>query len=217
MMAVSDPEKVKLLLERGANVNALSAAKGSALLIASKIRSGTASARLLLQHGADPRLTPRSGDSRAPLGAAALVGNAELLPALHAAGDAVQGAMRDSVRNGFLDVVRTLLDLGVPVDEPDPSGITPLARAATSNDIDIATLLIQRGADVNKVDKYGYSPIMYAASVDYGDSRMIGLLLKAGARLDTVSKNGQTALALATTYGNQRFVPALSTRKSVAE
>ena len=78
--------------------------------------------------------------------------------------------------------VRALLDAGAQVDEADDDGITVLSWAAIANRVEMARLLIQRGADVNHVDKKGMTPLLYAASIDFGDSAMIDLLLKSGAQ-----------------------------------
>ena len=52
-------------------------------------------------------------------------------------------------------------------------------------------------------------PVLLAASIDFGDTAMIELLLKAGARVDVRTPEGKTALDLAREYGHQRFVPVL--------
>ena len=44
------------------------------------------------------------------------------------------------------------------------------------------------------------TPLLYAASIDYGDSAMIDLLLKSGADGNARTKEGQTAAALARQY-----------------
>ena len=54
------------------------------------------------------------------------------------------------------------------------------------------------------------TPLLYAASIDFGDSSMIDLLLKAGARRDARSKEGATALELARKYGHTHLVASLT-------
>ena len=48
------------------------------------------------------------------------------------------------------------------------------------NRVGLARLAIQRGADVNHVDKKGMKPLLYAASIDFGDSAMVELLAQIG-------------------------------------
>ena len=62
------------------------------------------------------------------------------------------------------DAVRALLDAGARVDEP--------GRSRAPRD--------PRGADVNHVDKKGMKPLLYAASIDFGDSAMVELLAQVG-------------------------------------
>ena len=109
-----------------------------------------------------------------------------------------------------IDSVRALLDLGARVDEADDDGITLIAWTAITNQVDIARLLIQRGANVNHVDKKGMTPLLYAASIDFGDSQMIDLLLKAGADRQARTKDGLTAFDLARMYKHTHLIPALS-------
>ena len=73
----------------------------------------------------------------------------------------------------------------------------------------MARLLIQRGADVNHVDKKGMTPLLYAASIDFGDSAMIDLLLRSGAQPGTRDKEGLTALDLARKYNHTHLLASL--------
>jgi ankyrin repeat protein len=54
---------------------------------------------------------------------------------------------------------------------------------------DVPTALIGAGADVNNLDSVGSTPLRHAASVDFGDTEMVRLLL-AGWR-----ENGSAFLA----------------------
>jgi ankyrin repeat protein len=69
--------------------------------------------------------------------------------------------------------------------------------------------LISRGADVNYIDSFGESALHYAAGMDFGDTRMIELLLRSGADVKLRTKDGQTPLALAKKYGNTELQKAL--------
>lgn len=74
---------------------------------------------------------------------------------------------------------------------------------------ELARLLIARGADVNRVDG-GMTPLLYAASIDHGDSAIVDLLLKAGARPDVRGPDGLTALDLARQRNHLHLVASLS-------
>lgn len=86
-----------------------------------------------------------------------------------------------------------------------------------ANRTDIARLLIERGADVNHVDKKGMTPLLYAASIDFGDSAVVELLLKSGANPQAKTKEGLTPAELAKKYGHMHLERALRTRVSASQ
>ena len=221
MMAAPDAEKMKLLIERGANVNARSETKYTALMVAAQYGThSTAAIRLLLAHGADASQSQGQPLFNAdPLFLAAYGGNAEVLPDLLKAGASLNGEMRligtsnsdaisGAVRHGYLDVAETLVKLGAPVDRTD-ARITPLVKAVLGDQVEMAKFLIAKGADVNHVDGNGMTPLLYAASIDFGSPAMIDMLLKAGARADMKTKEGKTALELARQYRHTHLIPSL--------
>ncbi|MGA2878649.1 MAG: ankyrin repeat domain-containing protein [Bryobacteraceae bacterium] len=223
MLAAPDVSKMKLLLERGANADARAKNRYSALLVAANYPGSSAAMNLLLDHGATVRLPKGQG---APLFnaqsmlLAAFAGNADMVDRLHKAGERVDDKMNllgmfpetpllMLATTHRTDAVRALLDAGARVDEADDDGITVLSWAAIANRVDIARLLIQRGADVNHVDKKGMTPLLYAASIDFGDSTMIDLLLKSGAQPSARTKEGLTALDLAHKYNHNHLLTSL--------
>ena len=75
-----------------------------------------------------------------------------------------------------------LLDLGAKVNGQQPNSDGPLIFAVQNHQVEAARLLIERGADVNRPGDKGRTPLMHAAIADFGDARMVELLVKAGAR-----------------------------------
>ena len=221
MMAAPDADKMKLLIERGANVNARSETKYTALMVATQHRESTAAVRLLLAHGADASQSQGQPLFNAdPLFLAAYAGNAEVLPDLLKAGASLTGEMRligtsstdpisGAVRHGYLDVARVLVELGAAVDRTD-ARITPLVKAVLGDQVEMARFLISKGADVNHVDGNGMTPLLYAASIDFGSPAMIDMLLAAGARTDMKTKEGKTALELAERYHHTHLIASLN-------
>jgi hypothetical protein len=109
-------ESVKLLLDRGALVNAQNDSGGTALMYAV---DDTEKTKLLLEHGADPNL--RSGEGRTALMIA--VANAQSFP-----------------------VVKLLLEKGADAKMSLPDGRGTLALALNSSDPRLASLLLEQGA-----------------------------------------------------------------------
>ena len=224
MAAAPDVEKMRLLLDRGANVNARAQSRFSALMVAAQFQESAPAINLLLDRGAQVGPPAEGGApvfNANPFFLASYAGNAAVLKRLHDAGAKIDEPMLligtsrttpllGAFKFGDADVARALFDLGTPIDFADGNGITMLGRAALNNEVSMAQELIARGANVNVVDKLGMTPLLWAASMDFGDPAMIELLLKSGARADARNKDGLTALELARKYGHTEVIAALS-------
>jgi ankyrin repeat protein len=86
------------------------------------------------------------------------------------------------------------------LDEPMPSGLTPLMMACQQGEVKMVEKLLTYGADVNKKKtETGETALMYAAII--GHAELVGLLLKKGnskaAAWRGRGKNGKTAAAAA--------------------
>jgi ankyrin repeat protein len=221
MLAVPDVEKMTMLIDHGANVNARRPGTGyTALMMAALYADSAPAIRLLLNRGAAADKGEAFGKAY-PLALAALAGNADSVKLLHDAGEPVDDIFDYAglssaaplllmVPTDNMAVARALLDGGAVVDRPDPEGLTALHWAVLGNHVDIAELLIAHGADVNRADKHGMTPLLYAASIDFGDSAMIDLLLKSGARRDARTSENLTALDLVRKYKHTHLEPRLS-------
>jgi ankyrin repeat protein len=227
MMAAPDVEKMTLLLDRGADVNARANSRFSALMVAAQYQEADPAINLLLDRGAQVAV-PAAGApvfNANPFFLSSYAGNAKSLKRLLAAGGKLDEAMiaigtsrttpmLGAFKFGDIEVARTLLDLGAPVDFADGNGITMLGRAVLNNDIEMARMLIARGATVNVADKMGMTPLLWAANIDFGDTQMIELLLQSGAKADVRNKDGLTPLELARKWGHANLIPALSATKA---
>ncbi|HEX3879103.1 MAG TPA: ankyrin repeat domain-containing protein [Bryobacteraceae bacterium] len=224
MMAAPDPEKCALLLKRGAAVNAKTKNRYTALMIAAN-HAAFQSVRMLLDRGAE--IEPAPGQP-AQYGVTAFdfavwSGDIESMEALRRRGAKIDGSM---LFNGLFPVtplsiavfqdnvpmVRALIQAGAPVNRPQPDetvGVTPLGWAVFKNDTETAALLITAGADINHVDKFGYTPLHWAANVDYGDTAMLELLLKAGAKPTLRTPAGLTAADLAVKFKHSKHLAVL--------
>ena len=70
--------------------------------------------------------------------------------------------MLTAAREGRLDIVELLLDLGMDVDIVDESEMRALNIAAGSGAVDIVKLLIARGADIDRPTKHYGGPLGFA-------------------------------------------------------
>jgi len=218
MAAATDPEKARLLIERGADVNATAATGFSALYVAATHRGSSPVLRLLLAHGAKI-LPPRGVMFNAfPAALAALAGDGENVALLREAGDDLSNTM---LFNGTASI--TLSRLAAGDDRPeiiyevlgeelkiDPTRADSLLiSAVVRNQLGAAERLIRLGANINFADEHGYTPALYAATVDPGDTAMLELLIRQGADLSIVAKDGQTALSNARRFGHTQLVEVL--------
>lgn len=195
MMAATDPDKVKLLISRGADVKARSDSAADALTIASAYRGTAASIQALLDAGAQPKTPAGKRLRSSPLVFASMTGDLETVKLLLAHGadpEAAAGGntpISQAVTFGYPDVVRALIAAGASVSMRESSGINLLHWAAITGRPELIPTLVQAGVPINATDENGYTPLMYAATIDFGDTAIIKALLKNGA--DASIRNGE--------------------------
>jgi len=106
-------------------------------------------------------------------------------------------ALHWAARNGHLDAVGLLLDMGAPSDTRcQMFGWTPLCHAISQGKPAVAKLLIERGTDIHSRDQQGLTPLHLAARA--GISDIASLLLEHGAAVNArESVDGNTPLHFA--------------------
>jgi len=98
--------------------------------------------------------------------------------------------------------VEPLLNLGVDPNLRDEEGLTPLHRALMHNDLynaEVVDLLLRRGADPNVRGRDGNTPLHLAA--EFNRVQAVALLLKHGADPDARNARGETPLHIAAGEG----------------
>jgi len=159
------PEIVRLLLEKGADVNYRDSLTGETALT---IAAGFAPAEtvgLLLERGAEVDVVETMTSFTALINAASI---------------------------GRSDSVRLLLGRGAKVNLADRDDMTPLHYAAVhGKNPETARLLLAGGANVNARSKSGYTPLMCTS---YALKEMVALILKGGADVNAKSSKGETVL-----------------------
>lgn len=211
MMAADDPAKVKLLIDRRADVRAKAKTGFTALMTTTTYFGTSGTVKLLLEHGAEARPAQGVIFDASPVVMAAMAGDCDSLRLLLAKGADPNRRMNligsfpisplfAAIGFGEPSTVEALLEGGASLRERDADNMTALDWAVLAHHTDEVKALIKAGADVNAVDRYGYTPLLYAATVDFGDADVANILLQAGADPNVKDKNGKTALAQASEY-----------------
>jgi ankyrin repeat protein/alpha/beta superfamily hydrolase len=224
MLAASDPEKVKLLLERGADVNARAATGITPLMVAARYRGNVEVVRLLLQKGAKPKVDKGievRNDASAlffavmardvPMAGALLNAGAKLEDKMKILGNLVTSPMAYATFGGDSAMVEFLTGWGANPNEVDTDSVSVLAWATIGNHLGTVQALLARGAQVNYVDSLGMTPLLYAASINFGDTAVVEKLIASGADLKAKNKEGLTAPDLAKKYNHTAIATLLAT------
>ena len=225
---------VKLLIQRGADVNVANM-YGATALMAAAAADDMDSVRLLVEAGADINARPNMnvdgfifGGGRTPLMWAAFLGNEPLAKLLLERGAKIDvftpvgSALGQAAWGGRVGLARLLLDAGAPVDQRDLiANYTPLHWAASSelSSPALVELLLSRGADANAeggqpVDSFlgvSQTPLMLARK--RGGTPIVQSLIKAGAKASSqVTKPRGKAQGEANTTAEaiQRALPPLT-------
>lgn len=141
-------ETIKLLVSRGADVNAHDD-DGETALLAAVCGAQAETTQLLIENGANVH-------TRLPGGASAL----------H------QAVTTDQATNTgtMLEIVDQLLEKGLAIDDRDDDGHTALHEASLYGRVDLMNGLIARGANVNAKDKWQDTPLDRACLNGYTDA-----------------------------------------------
>ncbi|XP_025159696.1 ankyrin repeat domain-containing protein 17 isoform X2 [Harpegnathos saltator] len=214
---------VHLLLSHGADVDARSSTKNSALIygcaggyeeVAAAKAGYVPIAKILLEHGAMCK-TQSSEFKETALTLASYKGHLEMVRLLLEADASQKYDINDlnmalvvTSIGGYIEVARLLLDSGAQVDTETDSAESSLLLAAWRGHTELVKLLLDRGANINKTNIQGYNSLMQASRA--GHMETVALLLSEGAIVNTQNnKTSETALILACHGGFLRVVEYL--------
>jgi ankyrin repeat protein len=216
-VAQDDIERVRLLLEQGADINARAWLERTPLMDACsreasmlhKLRDNLSTSTSKSQEDRAPgikdwpRIDPkqifammdrkREYDDTLPQDDPALV---RLLLEYGAKVDAVdqlgQTALMMAAGAGRVETARLLLEYGADPRAQDGEEKTSLMHAAEARRLEMVQLLLERGADIDYRTSRGFTLLMLAA--EGGRVEIAQLLVARGQAVNTVSLNGYTAL-----------------------
>ena len=211
LLQASNLSTAKLLLEKGADVEAAQTDGVTALMLAAQ-GGHEAVAQLLLQHSAD--VAAARNDGATALMYAALGGHEAVAQLLLQHGADVAAASNNgftalmlAAQGGHEAVAQLLLQHGADVAAASNDGWTALMFAAKGGHVAVAQLLLQHGADVAAAQDDGDTALMCAAKG--GHVAVAQLLLQHGADVAAARNDGVTALMLAALGGQEEVAKML--------
>ncbi|WOG28592.1 ankyrin repeat domain-containing protein [Endozoicomonas sp. 8E] len=180
-------ELAEVLINNGADVNAVMAEKGVTPLFFAAQNNHTDIVKLLINKGVNVD-APQTKDGATPLSIA--------------------------VQKGCNDSVKLLLNAGADPNATLSNGVTPLYIAAFRGNSESMQLLLEKGADLDSRTKLGVTPLFAADARD--NIECVKLLLNAGAKIN-VRASDAAPLTIATRMGCTTWGEALSAFDSLAE
>lgn len=113
----------------------------------------------------------------------------------------------DALRSEDSSLLDAKLAQGIDVNNARLDGWRPLPFSIANRKAVSAVWLLENGADANSMDGGGNNAIFWAVKVK--DERLIALLLHRGANPCQVGVNGETAISMATEYGDAALLNGL--------
>lgn len=214
--AFGTPEAVKLLLDRGADVDAKNQFEATALIFGA---NDPDKARLLVAKGANVNAVSKNGRT-ALMSAATCDGCSETVGLLLSKGAEAKGkdrvgntALYAAAQANDLESMRLLLEHGADAGGGDGGGFTPLMVAAGHCNVPAMRLLLSKGADVNATNAF-------AGEVKFGKIQLVHMsalmlatpgcsvdavkaLLDAGAKVNEKDMRNMTPLMLSVASEHQ--------------
>ncbi|KAL7950547.1 ankyrin repeat-containing domain protein [Trichoderma barbatum] len=193
LAAIQNPEALRILIKKGANLAAVDNDGLSALHFAAYWGS-VDSARILLKNGANRELVNKTGstplllleDGETPLSAAIRGGHVKVVGLLLQNGSDPTVVLKSGLTPTIIassseqiQILDILLSYGANISISSQDGFTPLMAASMNLQMDTIRYLLEKGADITATDISSRSALYYV--ITKGGSATIRLLLKSGA------------------------------------
>jgi len=195
-------EVVKLLIEKGADVNAKYSDE-NALILALK-NGHTEVGKLLIEKGVEVNEKMRDGNTTLFL--ALERGYIEVVKLLFDRGAEFKATERLLYNtlilvsaNGHLEAVKFLIEMGAKVNTKDPYQNTPLKMASRNGHTEVAILLIEKDSEINAKESKRNTPLILA--LENKHTEVAKLLIEKGAIVNGTEMNAKTPLNLALENG----------------
>jgi ankyrin repeat protein len=225
---------VKLLLERGAPIEARFGNASLTALHKAVFRNKTEIVELLLNHGAPLEARANYDDdasgvapSTTPLHVAVLRSSPYIMELLLQRGANMSARDKNgmmplhlAVSSDRMDIVKLLLDRGAPIEARfGNASLTPLHQAVLWNKTEIVELLLNNGAPLEALAKYdndafgaalSVTPLHFAAL--HSSPAIVELLLQRGANVSARDHEGKMPLHQAVSAGRMDIVELLVSR-----
>ena len=208
------PEDIPEILDRGAEVNAVTKSGHTPLFIASKM-GRLEVVEMLLEKGAEVDAASKSGAT--PLFMASHYGHLEVVKELLERRAAVDAAMNDGTtplyiasQQNRLEVVKVLLRERAAVNAAKNDGTTPLYVASQEGHLEVVKVLFVEGAAVDAARNNGETPLFIASQQDH--LWVVKVLLARGASVDAAKNDGARPLFIASERGHLKIVKELLAR-----
>ena len=217
MLAMPDLAEVTRLIANGADVRYRTPAGYDALTVAASFRGTADIVRALLDAGAEAEPPESVKAKHSPLLFASMSGDLDTVSLLLARGAKANprpnpsgdSPISEAITFGHAGVVRALVAAGAKIDLVERTGVNLLHWATITNRADVIPELANAGVDINAIDEAGFTPLMYAATIDFGDTATLRALLAAGADRTIRNASGRTARQQAQHVGHIGLANAL--------
>ncbi|KAI9207399.1 ankyrin repeat-containing domain protein [Polychytrium aggregatum] len=224
--ASSLPAAVDVLLESGADVNAVTSAGRTPLMMAceSQLRLGFNS--ILRDSRTDVNHRDENGDSALLIAATckthnyceALLERGAEIDIRNNSGNTV---FLNAVSSGTIELIQLVVERGARVTDVNEQGETGLLIAVGSGNLDVLRYVLEHCTKhdaglIDQADHEGTTPLMSAAA--NGNLGVVKFLLEKGANAGLVNSQGKTALMIACQNGERDIAEVLCpTSKSVID
>lgn len=116
-------------------------------------------------------------------------------------------SIHSAIEKGMLDEIKTMLQQGADVNQPDEDGTTPIQVAAKAGDLDIFSHLLNAGAAVDTPDNKGRTALTEASKRGHAD--IVRMLLDKGADPVRADVKDATPFHMASKKGHGEIVKML--------